>query len=238
LFENCHLFLEQNKTQMFPVLRTGSDPNEADQADSWMFVERYEYSISVSLAAYEDAHMAVHRSKNTPAPHPHAQDTAIERTNNQKVNLKGAYAELAFLREYFSMLLFVRVTQNRRPPGFLTLPSDMVDTFPNIFAAYTEIRRAVLALHASHVMGVLDADTLTSQRLTLERLTTPLAEAHKLQAKLKMQVDIMEAYTDATLEKELAQEMTRYLDDGIGPILEVMRCFDTLVRLVQCKEPL
>jgi hypothetical protein len=53
-----------------------------------------------------------------------------------------------------------------------------------------------------------------------------------------MQVDIMEAYTDATLEKELAQEMTRYLDDSIGPILEVTRCFDTLVRLVQCKEPL
>jgi hypothetical protein len=32
--------------------------------------------------------------------------------------------------------------------------------------------------------------------------------------------------------------MTRYLDDSIGPILDVLRCFDTLVRVAQCKEPL
>jgi acyl-CoA reductase-like NAD-dependent aldehyde dehydrogenase len=115
-----------------------------------------------------------------------------------------------------------------------------------------------LALHASHIKVVRDADDeemagrtsrcdeecaanqriLISQRLTKERMTRPLAEARKLRAKLELHVDIMEAYTEATLEKELAQEMACYLDESIGPILEVLRCFDTMVRVAQCKEPL
>jgi hypothetical protein len=119
------------------------------------------------------------------------------------------------------MLLFVRVAPGRRWPGLFTPPSDMADTFPDVFGAYEELRRAVLALHASHIKVLLDADNeemagrtsrcdeecatnqriLISQRLTKERMTRPLAEARKLRAKLELQVDIMEAYTEATLRR-------------------------------------
>jgi hypothetical protein len=220
-FEDAHLFLEQNKAQMFPNQSEGSEIDETDKAENWKFVERFEYLLSTSLAAYQDTYMVVHRPKNKPAPHPYAHDYAIERTDRQKINLTGAYAELVFLREYFSMLIFVRVAPGRRWPGLLTPPSGMSDTFPDVFGAYEELRRAVLALHASHIKILLDPDDeemagrtsrcdeecatnqriLISQRLTKERMTRPLAEARKLRAKLELQMDIMEAYTEATLKK-------------------------------------
>ncbi|KNG50957.1 hypothetical protein TW65_71786 [Stemphylium lycopersici] len=224
---------------------------------SWSVMTGYERLLLELLHAYQALLATYHEIQEKAAMPSSEEEPGPAKINSCQMILSEMFTYLAGMRGLFSESLVLRLLQCRKSSNYMQNPSEMMLLTPNLFIIWDDCRDKIHTQHSALAKFSFNAINggqpeshghvsneatvfqrfLVSQKLTKERMSCPSICAVEYRYQLETQIDALKAYADMCAEDEIAQEVTRYLDQHTKPVTQVMRHFETLVQVAQCEEP-